>query len=208
MKAEIGTHLNDGRPLLHAETREEWREWLELRHGEADGVWFVSWKKATGKPFVPYPESVDEALCFGWVDSRTNKLDADRGMRLFTPRNPKSSWSRINKEKVDRLTKHGLMTEAGIRAVEVAKANGAWTEYDEVEDMVMPPDMLSALESNGDALAFFERFPDSSKKNILWWIKSARKPGTRADRISRTVELAAENRMANHPQGRDNGPAR
>ena len=100
------------------------------------------------------------------------------------------------------------MAEAGIRAVEKAKANGAWTEYDEIEDMVMPPDLLSALESGGDALAFFERFPDSSRKNILWWIKSTRRPETRADRISRTVELAAENRMANHPQGRDRGPAR
>ena len=208
MKGEIGTHPGDGRPLLHAETREEWREWLKRRHGDADGVWLVSWKKATGKPFVPYTESVDEALCFGWVDSRPNKLDADRGMRLFTPRNPKSPWSRINKEKIDRLTKLGLMAEAGIRAVEAAKANGAWAALDEIEDLVMPPDLLSALESNVQARAFFERFPNSSKKNILWWIKSARRPETRAARISGTVELAAENRMANHPQGRDMGPAR
>lgn len=208
MIGEIGNHASDGRTLLHVETREEWRAWLEQHHEGSDGVWLVSWKKATGRPFVPYPESVDEALCFGWIDSRPNKIDEERAMRLFTPRNPKSIWSRINKEKVARLTERGLMAAAGIRSVEAAKANGSWTVGDEIEDLVIPPDLADALGKSEAAGAFFESFPDSSKKSILWWIKSARRPETRVARVSKTVELATENRMANHPKGRDQGPTR
>ena len=206
MISEIGNHPADGRLLLHAETREEWRGWLEQNHRDSDGVWLVSWKTAAGKSFVPYTDSVDEALCFGWVDSRPNKLDEDRAMRLFTPRNPRSPWSRINKEKVARLQRQGLMAEAGIRLVEAAKADGSWTIYDEIEDLVIPPDLKAALAENETAAAFFLNFPDSSKKNILWWIKSARKSETRVARVAQAVELAAENRMANHPKGRDQGP--
>ena len=206
MQAEIGTHPSDGRPLLHVETQEEWRTWLDRNHEDSRGVWLVSWKKATGKPFVPYTKTVDEALCFGWVDSRTNRLDDERAMRLFTPRNPSSQWSRINKGKIARLTEQGRMAAAGVRMVESAKRNGSWTRADEIEDLVIPPDLASELAKNDTAQACFENFSKSAKKNILWWIKTARKPDTRAARISKTVQLAEENRMANHPKGRDKGP--
>ena len=205
---EVGVHPKDGRVLLLVETSEEWRAWLEGNHADSDGVWLVSWKKATGRHFVPYPDTVDEALCFGWVDSRPNALDDERAMRLFTPRNPKSPWSRINKGKVARLTEQDRMAAAGVALVETAKGNGSWTVYDEIEDLVIPPDLSEALDRNGTAQDFFENFPDSSKKNILWWIKSARRSQTRASRVSKTVELASENRMANHPKGRDKGPKR
>ena len=208
MVCEIGSHSSDGRPLLQVETQEEWRTWLVQNHGDAAGVWLVSWEKATGKPFVPYTDAVDEALCFGWIDSRVNALDDERSIRLFTRRNPKSPWSRINKDKVARLMKQGLMAEAGASAVVVAQSNGSWTVYDEIEDLVIPSDLASALADNQTASACFENFPASSRKNILWWIKSARKPETRAARVSKTVELAAENRMANHPAVRDRGAAR
>ncbi len=208
MIAELGNHQSDGRPLVQVEDREEWRSWLAGNHEEASGVWLVSWKKATGRPFVAYTDAVDEALCFGWVDSRPNKLDESRAMRLFTPRNPKSPWSRINKAKVHRLTERGRMAPAGMRSVEAAKANGAWTVYDKIEDLVIPPDLASALDGNDEAMAYFKNFPESSQKNILWWIKTAVKSETRAARVSATVELAAQNRMANHPKGSDIGPAR
>lgn len=206
MISEIGAHPSDGRPMLLMETRDEWRNWLAQNHGASPGVWLVSWKKATGKPAIPYGDTVDEALCFGWIDSRVNTIDDERAMRLFTPRNVKSPWSRINKDKVSRLMKQGLMMEAGARAVAAAQANGSWTVYDDIEDMIIPSDLASALADNGPARACFDNFPPSSTKNILWWIKSARKPETRAARISKTVQLAAQNRMANHPTGRDQGP--
>ena len=208
MSAEIGTHPKDGKPLLLMETQDEWRAWLEENHEKSSGVWVVSWKKATGRAFVPFTDAVDEALCFGWVDSKINKLDEERAMRLFTPRNPKSPWSRINKEKVARLLEKGQMAAPGMRLVEGAKADGSWNIYDEIEDLVVPPDLVSALGENDVAGDHFESFPDSSKKNILWWIKSARRPETRAVRIAKTVALAVENRMANHPAGRDKGPTR
>ncbi len=159
-------------------------------------------------PAEQITDAVDEALCFGWVDSKINKLDEERAMRLFTPRNPKSPWSRINKEKVARLLEQGRMAAAGMRLVEGAKADGSWNIYDEIEDLVIPPDLTSALAKNDAAGGCFENFPDSAKKNILWWIKSARRPETRDARIAKTVALAAENRMANHPTGRDKGPTR
>lgn len=193
--------------MLLVETREEWRAWLERNHGTSPGVWLVSWKKATGKPYVPYGDTVDEALCFGWIDSRVNTLDDERAMRLFTRRNPKSPWSRINKEKAARLMQQARMTEAGASMIAAAQSNGAWTMYDEIEDLVIPPDLASALAANQTAQTHFDNFSPSSRKNILWWIKSARKPETRAARIARTAELAAGNRMANHPAGRDRGPA-
>lgn len=208
MTTEIGTHPKDGKPMLLMETQDEWREWLERNYEESSGVWLVSWKKATGRPFVPFTDVVDEALCFGWVDSKINRLDEERAMRLFTPRNPKSTWSRINKEKVARLVEEGRMEAAGMRLVEGAKADGSWNIYDEVEGLVIPADLASALAENALAGGYFENFPDSSKKNILWWIKSARRPETRATRITKTAGMAAENRMANHPAGRDMGPTR
>lgn len=203
---ELGSHPRDGRPLIHAESRAQWRSWLERNHEHASGAWLVSWKKASGRPYLPYTEAVDEALCFGWVDSRANRLDDLRAMRLFTPRNPASGWSAINKQKVARLTERGLMAPAGIRRVETAKANGSWSAYDEVERLVIPPDLARALAAEEGARALFGAFPDSSKKNILWWIESARRPETRAARVRRAAELAARNRMANHPAGRDRGP--
>ena len=208
MSAEIGTHPKDGKPLLLVETQDEWRKWLEGNHGESSGVWLVSWKKAAGRPYIPFTDVVDEALCFGWVDSKINKLDEERAMRLFTPRNPKSPWSRINKGKVARLVELGRMAEAGMRLVVEAKVDGSWNIYDEIEDLVIPPDLASALSENSSAGEYFEKFPDSSKKNILWWVKSARRPETRATRIAKTVVMAEENRMANHPTGRDKGPTR
>ena len=155
MIREIGAHGSDGRPRLQVETAEEWRGWLERNHDGAGGVWLVSWKRATGKPFVDYGDAVDEALCFGWIDSRVNTLDDERAMRLFTPRNPKSPWSRINKDKVARLMREGRLAEAGARTVATAQSNGSWTLYDEIEDLVIPPDLASALADDETAGARF-----------------------------------------------------
>ena len=116
--------------LVEVETRAEWRRWLAENHATSPGAWLVSWKRATGKPAVGYDESVEEALCFGWIDSLQRSVDAERTRQLFTPRRPRSNWSRSNRERVERLLAAGLMEPAGLAAVEVAKERGAWPAAD------------------------------------------------------------------------------
>ncbi|MDE2868597.1 MAG: YdeI/OmpD-associated family protein [Chloroflexota bacterium] len=196
----------DGKPMFHAESLGQWRDWLHRNHDVSSGVWLVVWKKHSGKPALAYSDTVDEALAYGWIDSRTNRLDDERATRWFCPRNPTSPWSRINRAKIARLVEEGRLQPAGQALVDAARANGAWTISNEIEDLVIPEDLAEALQSNPSAEAHFARFPASAKKIILWWIKSAKTAPTRARRIATTVERAAENRMANHPRGRDQGP--
>ena len=188
----------DDLPSFHAHNRQEWRVWLEEHHTAAPGVWLIYYKKASGKPSISYDEIVEEALCFGWVDSRPNALDDERAMFLISPRNPQSPWSRINKQRVENLIEQGLMTEAGLAKIEAAKQNGSWNQYDDIEDLIIPDDLQTALDANPVAQTNFAAFPPSSKKTILWWIASAKRPQTRAKRIEETVTLAAQNIKANH----------
>ena len=154
----------DGRRMTHPTTRASWRAWLAAHHEEPDGVWLISWKKATGKPAVPYADSVEEALCVGWVDSKPSSLDAERGMLWFSPRKPGSGWSRPNKERVERMLAVGLMTRAGLAVVEAAKADGSWSKLDAVEDLVEPDDLASALDDDVAARAAWDAFPRSAKR--------------------------------------------
>jgi len=192
--------------MFHAESLRQWRDWLHRNHDASSGVWLVVWKKHSGKPALAYADTVDEALTYGWIDSRTNRLDDERATRWFCPRNPTSPWSRINRAKIARLVEEGRLQPAGQALVDAARANGAWTISDEIEDLVIPDDLAAALQANPSAQAHFARFSASARKNILWWIKSAKTAPTRTRRIAATVERAAENRMANHPRGRDRGP--
>lgn len=183
-----------------AATREDWREWLAAHHQTTPGVWLVTYKKDSGKPYLAYEATVEEALCFGWVDSRPNKLDDARTMRLFTPRKAGSPWSRLNKQRVTHLEKRGRMTPAGRQKIDEAKADRSWSVYDSIENLVVPDDLRVALDANAAAHTHFDAFPDSSKKTILWWIKSAKRAATREKRIAETVRLAADNIRANHWQ--------
>ena len=179
---------------VHLSDRRSWRRWLEKNHAIQRGIWLVFYKKATRKPSLEYEESVEEALCFGWVDSRTRRLDDERYMLMFTPRKPGSPWSRPNKERVERLVASGLMTPPGLAKIEEAQRNGAWTVYDAIEDLVIPDDLAAALAEGTSAQENFEGFSISVQKNILWWIASARRPETRARRIAKTAAAVAENR--------------
>ncbi|HEX3271072.1 MAG TPA: YdeI/OmpD-associated family protein [Ktedonobacterales bacterium] len=176
---------------FYARDRQEWRAWLAEHYATAPGVWLIYYKKESGKPRVAYAEAVEEALCFGWIDSRPNALDDERYMQLFSPRKPKSPWSKLNKERVERLIAQGLMAPAGMEKVELAKRNGTWEQYDAIEDLTMPDDLAAALAVNPEAQRHFDTFPPSSKKNIFWWISSAKKPETRQKRVEETVRLAA-----------------
>lgn len=146
-----------------------------------EGVWLVSYKKATGKPRVEYEESVEEAICFGWIDSKANKLDDERSMLWFAPRKPKTGWSKPNKERVARVLAAGLLHPAGLAKVEQAKADGSWNSLDGVEELEVPTDLRGALASYPNAAAYFEAFPRSVKRGILEWILVAKKPETRAN---------------------------
>jgi uncharacterized protein YdeI (YjbR/CyaY-like superfamily) len=178
-------------PIFHAETRAQWRAWLAANHDTAKGVWLCSWKPITGRRSCAYADAVEEAICFGWIDSTVNPLDDERALQLMTPRKAKSGWTRTNRQRAEDMEAAGLMHESGRRAVEVAKANGWWTIYDPVEDLVEPPELAAALDADPAARAAWDGFPPSARKQMLWWVYSAQKPDTRATRIATIVDKAA-----------------
>lgn len=178
---------------FHPRQRKAWRAWLAKHHDGSPGVWLIYYKKATGKPRVAYEEAVEEALCFGWIDSLPRKLDEERSMLLFTPRKRGSVWSRPNKLRVERLLAEGLMTEAGLKKVEAAKADGSWAKLDAVDALRLPADLKKALASDEGARKNFESFSPSARKGLLWWVESAKRPETRRKRIEETVEKARRN---------------
>jgi uncharacterized protein YdeI (YjbR/CyaY-like superfamily) len=182
---------------IHPKTRAEWRAWLEQNHTRTEGIWLVSYKKGTGKPRFDYEEAVEEALCFGWIDSKGKKLDEERSMLWFAPRKPGSGWAKPNKERVERLIAEGRMSPAGLAKIEAAKQDGSWNALDAVEALEIPADLMEAFAANPPAQACFEAFPRSAKRGILFWIASAKRPETRAKRVEETARLAAENIRAN-----------
>jgi uncharacterized protein YdeI (YjbR/CyaY-like superfamily) len=182
------------------------RQWLQQNHQNKKSVWLVKWKKESGMPSISYDEIVDELMCFGWVDSLPRKLNAQKTMLMISPRNPKSNWSRVNKERVERLEAEGRMQPSGQEVVTYAKKNGQWNFLDDVEALIIPTDLKEALRKNKKAEHYFNRFPDSSKRGILEWIKNAKQSDTRQKRVDETVLKASQNLKANHPKGRDAGP--
>lgn len=200
--------MSDSYEQVTFESRSEWRHWLEEHHGSSPGIWLVTWKKDSGHPRLPYDDIVEEALCFGWVDSLPRSLDAQRSANLLTPRKPASNWSRKNKERVERLTAAGLMHPAGLAAVAAAQANGKWSALDQVEDLTEPPDLAEALDAVPDARRHWDAFPRSARRAILEWIGNAKTEPTRQARVERTVADAAQDIRANQwrqPKGRAAG---
>jgi uncharacterized protein YdeI (YjbR/CyaY-like superfamily) len=177
----------------YARSREEWREWLEKNHQTSPGIWFIYYKKGTEEQTVTYEDAVEDALSFGWIDSKVNALDEKRYMQVFTPRKPGSTWSKLNKNRVKKLIKQGLMTPAGLEKIELAMKDGSWYILDDVEDLILPDDLKKALEVDEKAEQNFHQFNDSSKKQILWWVVSAKRPETRERRIKKVVDIAHHN---------------
>lgn len=182
---------------IHPSTLADWRAWLAANHTSAEGVWLITYKKAAGKPTLSYEASVEEALCFGWVDSKGGKLDEERTMLYFAPRKAGSGWSRPNKERVERLIAAGRMAPAGLAKIEQAKADGSWTLLDAVENLEVPDDLAVEFARYPDARAHFDAFPRSARRGILEWIVQAKTSPTRAKRIAETARLAQENVRAN-----------
>ena len=159
-------------------------------------MWLCSWRTSTGRPRCPYPEAVEEAICFGWIDSTNTILDEERSLQLYTPRRPKSPWTRLNRERAADMEKRGLMTDAGRHAIAAAKSNGWWTISDQVEDLEEPPDLTAALDRDPQARSNWDGFPPSARKQMLWWIISAARDATRAGRITHVVTEAVNGQRA------------
>jgi len=183
---------------FYAGDRQAWRNWLQKHHRTEHHVWLILAHKGSGMPSVTYEEAVEEALCFGWIDAKANKRDDESSLLLFAKRDPKSKWSTANRERAERMIRQGLMAEAGLEMILLAKKSGTWTALEEVQGSVIPPDLREALEGEPAAEQNFSAFPPSSKRIILEWILNARRPETRRKRIEETVQLAKENIRANH----------
>lgn len=186
------------RPRFQPENRAGWRAWLRANHAKAPGVWLVFLKGADRQ--ITYAASVEEALCFGWIDSTLRPIDARSYMQLFTPRKPKSSWSALNKRRIKELIANRLMAAPGLAKVAAAKKDGSWTSLDAVEAMIVPPDLARALAANKKAKAFFDASAPSSRKGSLHFINNVKSPELRAARIAHVVSQAAKGLRPSHQE--------
>ena len=177
---------------------EGWRNWLEKNHQLKQSVWLVYYKTSTKVPSISWSEAVDEALCFGWIDSTKKTIDQERYMQYFSKRKPNSSWSKINKEKVAQLIQNNLMTKAGMDCIETAKQNGTWSILDDIERLIVPEDLKIALSKNESSTQFFQSQSKSMKKIMLYWVASAKRMETRKKRIAEIVRSAAKGRRPSH----------
>ncbi len=189
-------------PKVECKSRDAVRRWLDDNHASGSTTWLVTYKKHVPDYYVAYGDIVDELLCYGWIDSRTRRVDEDRTMLLIGPRKPGGTWSASNKRRLLRLEREGRITPAGQAPIDAAKADGSWAFLDDIENLVIPDDLAAALRRNRTAAQHFEAFNDSAKKVILLWIKTAKRDKTRAQRVSETVRLAALNVKAAHPEAK------
>jgi uncharacterized protein YdeI (YjbR/CyaY-like superfamily) len=183
---------------FYAADSKQWRQWLTKHHVNKKSVWLIIHHKTSNTPSVYYDEAVEQALCFGWVDSKPNTRDAESYYLYFAARNPKSNWSKANRERIEKLVKAELMMPSGFKLIEEAKKNGSWLALEKVEQGIIPEDLQKQFDQKPEALENFLAFAPSSKRIILEWILNAKRPETRLKRITETVELAAKNMKANH----------
>ncbi|SFR86171.1 Uncharacterized conserved protein YdeI, YjbR/CyaY-like superfamily, DUF1801 family [Microbacterium sp. cf046] len=182
--------LDDGERVL-APDAETWRAWLEENHSSSTGAWLVRARPGSDVEVIGYEDAILQALCFGWIDGPVRSFDERIGGLWFAPRRPSSGWAATNKARLILLEERGLMAEAGIRAVEVAKANGAWTMLDNAEALREPDDLAAALDADAAARAAWDAFPPSARKFGIAAVDAARRLETRAARIAKIVTDAA-----------------
>lgn len=187
-------HLD--RERVHAETVQAWRDWLLANHESSDGVWLISWRKAASGPRMSYEESVIEALAVGWVDSHKRVIDDERSMLWFTRRNPRSGWARPNKARIELLEQQDLLLPAGRRMVELARENGSWAKFDDIDNLIVPEDLAAALDLRPGAREHWEAFPRSVRRATLEWIMQAKTVTTRDKRVTETADKAARGERA------------
>lgn len=190
--------LHNDIQAVYAENRKDWRKWLEKNHWSIKSVWLIIYHKKSKTPSVYYDEAVEEALCFGWIDSLAHKRDEESKYQFFALRKPQSNWSKLNRERAEKMIAAGKMTLHGQKMIDLAKETGTWEALDDVQNSVLPDDLKSLFELNSTAYQNFNAFPPSSKRIILEWILNAKKPETRQKRIEETILLAEKNIKANH----------
>jgi uncharacterized protein YdeI (YjbR/CyaY-like superfamily) len=178
-------------------SREQWRQWLQENHDRKQSVWLIFYKMKANVPTMNWSEAVDEALCFGWIDSKRQSIDEEKYRQFFSRRKPNSTWSKINKTKIKQLTEEGLMTRAGFDCVEIAKRNGSWSILDEVEELIIPDDLEKALQKRPGSKSYFLSLSVSDRKSILQWLMLAKRQQTRLKRTQEIAELAAQNQKPN-----------
>ena len=181
---------------VHVTSRAELRAWLTANAAESPSIWLVTYRPSTGRPRPSYDDIVEECLCFGWIDSTVRTRDDQTAMQLISSRKANSTWSAVNKRRLEHLVPAGMMTDRGLRAIEVAKANGSWEILDSVERLEVPEDLAAALDAQPVARSFFEAMPPGARKRHLWHVVSAKRPATRTARIDSIVTSAAEGRRA------------
>ncbi|MBL7851827.1 MAG: YdeI/OmpD-associated family protein [Cyclobacteriaceae bacterium] len=182
---------------FHPRSLQQWRAWLRVNHRKAKNIWLVLHKKSSPGPGIDYVQAVEEALCFGWIDSKPQKKDNHTYLLYFAERKAGSIWSKLNKERITRLIKEGRMTSYGLKKIEAAKADGTWSTLDPVDMLQVPEDLGRAFAKNKKAWKNFEAFPPGIKKQLVYWVLSAKRAETRAARVKEIVAKAARNERAN-----------
>jgi uncharacterized protein YdeI (YjbR/CyaY-like superfamily) len=180
-------------PRVRPKSRQAWRDWLERHHTSSRGVWLVYAKKHSGLPSLSYNDAVEEALCFGWIDSKINPIDDTFFMQVFTPRKRESAWSALNKSRVKRLIAAGLMTPSGLALVKVAKTSGTWNAMKHVEALTVPPDLARAIKANPGASRYWGSYSASRRRGVLYRLAGAKRPETRARYLHEIIENMARN---------------
>lgn len=181
-----------GVEMFYLATPQEWRLWLQENHRSKQSVWLIHYNKKSGIPTISWSDAVDEALCFGWIDSTRKTLDHERYIQFFCKRKSKSVWSKINKAKVEQLIEAGRMSQAGYESIETAKQNGSWAILDEVEELKIPADLEAEFNAKPGSMDFFLSLSKSVRKSMLQWIILAKRPETRQNRIGEIAERAAQ----------------
>jgi uncharacterized protein YdeI (YjbR/CyaY-like superfamily) len=193
MGSDAEIEPQNGVKIVRARTRAEWRKWLEDNCRTEKSARLIIYHKKSKTPSVLFEEAIEEATCFGWVDSKTNRRDEESFYLLFSPRNPRSTWGKISKARTEKMIREGWMTPCGQAVIDQAKANGAWQALEDAHNAVIPPDLQELFDRDETAYRNFQAFSESVRRNILEWILKAKKPETRQRRIAQTVALAARN---------------
>ena len=181
------------RKELYLKNRKEWRKWLSINHNSSRGIYLIFYKISSGKESIRWEEAVQEALCFGWIDSVVKKIDEEKRKQLFTPRKLKSGWSKLNKGHIKKLIANNLMHKSGLQKIKIAEKDGSWLIRDDAENLIIPNDLKKKFDQNKIAFRNFQAFTKSYKKGYLHWLYSAKREETRKKRIIEIVKLCGQN---------------